>query len=150
MDSVIYSAVMAGIFHGLPTLKTSLVAFDTSVVDLSDRVDDPAAVLLSIQLGGGTMIGKAMRYCHQLIENPHRTIVVLVTDFYEGCSENLLLSEVKAMREEGVRMLGLGALAPDAKPDYDRRLAQRCANQGMEVAALTPNQLAEWLSQIIS
>ena len=33
MDSVIHSAVMAGIFKGLPAIRVSLVAFDTAVVD---------------------------------------------------------------------------------------------------------------------
>lgn len=150
MDSVIYSAVMAGIFHGLPSLRTSLVAFDTSVVDLSDRIDDPTEVLMSVQLGGGTLIGRALNYCETLVENPHRTILVVVTDFYEGQSEGVMLGAVKRLCENGVRVLGLGALGPDAKPDYHRELAAKCVELGAEVAALTPNRLAEWLGKVIS
>ena len=84
LDSVIHSAVMAGILAGLPALKVSLVVFDTSVVDLSGYVDDPAEVLLSVQLGGGTDIAGAIAYCQTLFENPHRTILVVVSDFFEG------------------------------------------------------------------
>ena len=85
-DSVIHSAVMAGIFHGLPAVRVSLVTFDTSIVDLTDRVDDPMEVLMNVQLGGGTDITRALRYCETLVQSPTRTIVILVTDFFEGNS----------------------------------------------------------------
>src|SRR5215470_3651282 len=84
--SVIYSAVMAGILCGLPLIDVKLVVFDTCIVDLSDRVDDPVETLMSVQLGGGTNIGQAMRYCEQLMEDPHRIIAVLVSDFCEGAA----------------------------------------------------------------
>src|SRR5262249_33401603 len=62
MDSVIYSAVMAGIFKGLPSLRVNLIAFDTAVVDLSDQVDDPTKLLMNVQLGGGTQIAGAFGF----------------------------------------------------------------------------------------
>ena len=74
LDSVIHSAVMAAILAGLPSLKLHLVVFDTSVVDLSDQVDDPVEVLMSVQLGGGTYIGQAVSYCEQLIAQPQQSI----------------------------------------------------------------------------
>ena len=52
LDSVIHSAVMAGIFARLPMLDTRLVIFDTQVVDLSAHLEDPVETLMSIQLGG--------------------------------------------------------------------------------------------------
>ena len=67
MDSVIHSAVMAGIFKGLPAVRVSLVAFDTAVVDLTEQVDDPIEVLMSVQLGGGTDIAGALGYCETLV-----------------------------------------------------------------------------------
>src|SRR5205085_5409510 len=72
VDSVIYSAVMSGIFRGLPSMRVSLVAFDTSVVDMSDKVDDPAELLMSVQLGGGTNIGGALGYCQGLVNHPNQ------------------------------------------------------------------------------
>ena len=85
-ESIIYSAVMAGIFAKLPVLKTNLIIFDTQIVDLSNEIGDPVETLMKVQLGGGTFIAKALNYCFQLIENPNKTIVVMVTDLYEGGS----------------------------------------------------------------
>src|SRR6266545_5427362 len=143
MDSVIYSAVMAGIFKGLPSLRVSLIAFDTSIIDLSDQVDDPTELLMSVQLGGGTDIGGALCYCETRVQNPQRTVVVLVTDFYEGGPATALLASIKRLREAGARVLGLAALDERAEPAYDRQMAERCVAAGAEVAALTPSRLAE-------
>ncbi len=149
LDSVIYSAVMAGIFKGLPALRVSLIAFDTAVVDLSDEVDDPTELLMSVQLGGGTNIAGALQYCESLVRSPTRTIVVVVTDFCEGGNPNNLVAGVKRLCESGVRVLGLAALDAVAQPTYDREMAQRCVAAGADVAALTPLRLAEWLGRIL-
>lgn len=150
MDSVIHSAVMAGIFKGLPAVRVSLVAFDTAVVDLTEHADDPAAVLMSVQLGGGTDIARALAYCENLVVSPTRTIVVLVTDFYEGGPPGPLIATVKRLRESGARVFGLAALDAEANPVYDRATAEACAAVGAEVAALTPRRLAEWMARAIS
>jgi len=150
MDSVIYSAVMAGIFHGLPSLRVSLTAFDTAVVDLSDNIDDPTELLMSVQLGGGTDIGGALSYCETLVRTPTRTIVVVVTDFFEGGDPNQMLAAIRRLCESGVKVLGLAALDAVAQPAYDRQMAERCVAVGAEVAALTPQRLAEWLGRILS
>jgi Mg-chelatase subunit ChlD len=149
-DSVIHSAVMAGIFAGLPSLRVKLVVFDTAVVDLSEHVADPVEVLMSVQLGGGTDIAGALGYCEKLVEQPRRTVFILVSDFMEGGSASHLLATVKRLRESGVLMLGLAALNSDALPVYDPQMAQRLTDVGMEIAALTPKQLAGWLARIIS
>ena len=149
IDSVIYSAVMAGIFKGLPSMKVSLVAFDTSVIDLTDRVDDPCELLMSVQLGGGTDIGGATGYCETLVSQPHRTMLVLVTDFYEGGPPNRLIASIRRLREAGVRVLGLAALDEKAQPVYDKDMAGACVAAGAEVAALTPQRLAEWIGRIL-
>jgi Mg-chelatase subunit ChlD len=150
MDSVIYSAVMAGIFKGLPSLRVTLVAFDTSVIDLSDQIDDPTELLMNVQLGGGTDIAGALGYCETRVQYPTRTIVVLVTDFYEGGPPTALLASIKRLREAGVRVLGLAALDDKAQPSYDRQMAEQCVAVGAEVAALTPQRLAEWLAKVLS
>lgn len=150
MDSVIYSAVMAGIFKALPSLRVTLVAFDTAVVDLSDQVDDPTELLMNVQLGGGTDIAGALGHCETRVQYPHRTIVVLVTDFFEGGPAAGLLAAIKRLREGGVRVLGLAALDDKAEPSYDRHMAEQCVAAGAEVAALTPQRLAEWLAKVLS
>ena len=149
MDSVMYSAVVAGILSSLPTVNVRLVVFDTSVVDLTHLASDPVQVLLTVQLGGGTNIGRAMQYCESLVRMPHRTVVALISDFEEGTMAGPLLACVKRLSEARVKLLGLAALDEGANPVYDRHMAQRLAGQGMEVAALTPTHFAEWLAEVM-
>jgi Mg-chelatase subunit ChlD len=149
-ESVIHSAVMAGILAGLPKLTTKLVVFDTSIVDLTEHVDDPVEALMGVQLGGGTDIAQALRYCEQLIENPQRTVIVLVTDFCEGGSPGELVAVCKRLTSARVKLLGLASLDMDASPSFDRTIAARLAAVGMEIAALTPQRLAQWLVNVIS
>ncbi|PJI93509.1 VWA domain-containing protein [Luteimicrobium subarcticum] len=146
--SVIHSAVMAGILAGLPTYRPRVVVFDTSVVDLSAVSDDPVEMLLSVQLGGGTDIAQAVRYAEGLVVNPHRTVVVLVTDFCAGGPPSQLVAAVRRLVEAQVTTIGLASLDTDAHPSYDRRTAQRLVDVGMPVAALTPGRLAEWLAEV--
>ena len=141
---------MAGIFRGLQSLRVNLVAFDTAVVDLSDSVDDPTELLMSVQLGGGTDIGGALSYCETLVRTPTRTIVVLVTDFCEGGIPHRMLAAIRRLCESGVKVLGLAALDAVAQPAYDRQTAEECVACGAEVAALTPQRLAEWLGRVLS
>lgn len=149
MDSVIHSAVMAGIFAGLPMLDTRLVIFDTNVVDLSGYVDDPVETLMTVQLGGGTDIGRAVSYCDTLIDNPDRTIVVLITDLYEGGSVGNLYAATRGIIEAGSKMIVLTALDMNANPNYNRNVAAEMVRLGANVAAMTPNQLAEWVADIV-
>ena len=149
LDSAIYSAVMASIFVELPSVRTSLFLFDTDVADLTDRVGQPVDVLLSIQLGGGTDITRALQYATQLTRQPARTIVVLVTDFYEGRAERDLVSQVKEMAQSGIRMIGLGALGYDARPEYNKTTASKCRKAGMDILSCTPEKLAEAMAHII-
>jgi Mg-chelatase subunit ChlD len=149
-DSVIHSAVMAGILSALPAFRVKIVVFDTQIVDLSEHADDPVEVLMRVQLGGGTDIARAVRYCAQLVENPHRTVLVLLTDFCEGGSPGELLRAVKTLAEARIKLLGLAALDGEAHPIYDRQMAERLAACGMEIAALTPQQLAQWLVKVVS
>jgi Mg-chelatase subunit ChlD len=148
--SVIHAAVMAGILSGLPLVRVRLVVFDTSVVDLSEHVNDPVEVLMSVQLGGGTNIGQAVRYCEQLVSQARRTVVVLVTDFCEGADPRLLVAACKRLREAGVKLLGLAALDAQANPWFDEQMAGRLASEGMEIAALTPELLAHWLADVMN
>lgn len=149
-DSVIHSAVMAGILAALPAFRVKIVVFDTSIVDLTEHADDPVEVLMRVQLGGGTLIAQAVRYCAQRIENPQRTVLVLITDFCEGGPPGELVAAVKQLAEARVKLLGLAALDGQAQPAYDAQMAQRLAAVGMEIAALTPQRLAHWLVQVIS
>lgn len=150
MGSVIYSAVMAQILSRLPFADIRLVIFDTSVVDLSGEAEDPAQVLMSVQLGGGTDIGKALRYCEGLIETPHRTCVLVVTDLYEGAPERHLLNTSRNILESGAKLNFLTALDEEANPAFDRNLGQKLADMGAFVGALTPEQLGDYIGRMFS
>lgn len=149
LDSVIHSAVMAGIFAKLPMLDTRLVIFDTNVVDLSGYVSDPVETLMSIQLGGGTNIAGALAYCEQLIEIPHRTMVVLVTDLYEGGSYRHLYQVSNGIIESGAKLIVLPALDHDAVPNYDKKAAAALADMGASVGAMTPEELSGFIAKIL-
>jgi Mg-chelatase subunit ChlD len=149
LESAIFSAVMASIFYELPAVRTSLVLFDTNVVDMSDKVGQPVDVLMSVYLGGGTDITQGLQYSAQLAREPAKTIVVLITDFYEGRDERDLIQQTKAMASSGIRMIGLGALGYDARPEYNRTLARKLKKVGMDILVCTPEKLAECMAQII-
>lgn len=150
MDSVIYSAVIAGIMSSLPAVRVKLVVFDTAVVDLTHMAHDPVEVLLTVQLGGGTDIGRAVSYCESLVGNPQRTVFALISDFMEGAAPGPLLSAVQCMAQSRVTLLGLAALDESANPVYDRQMAQRLADKGMHIAALTPTHFAQWLAEVMN
>jgi Mg-chelatase subunit ChlD len=147
--SVIHSAVTAGCLWNLPGIRTHLVAFDTEVVDLTSDIDDPVELLMKVQLGGGTDIAQAVAYAAQLIEQPRRTIVAVITDFYEGGDAHRLVRTVRSLVEQGTHVLGLAALDEDANPQYDRELAQRLADVGAHVGSMTPGELAGFLADRI-
>ena len=149
LESAIFSAIMASIFAELPSMRTSFVLFDTRVVDLSDRVGQPVDLLMSVQLGGGTDIARAVEYGSSLVREPARTILVLITDFYEGGNAAKLVSRIGDLAQAGVRCVGLGALSYQARPQFDRQLAGRCRKAGMDILACTPERLAEAMAEII-
>lgn len=149
LGSVIHAGVLASILAALPALQVKLVVFDTSVVDLSERVDDPVDLLLSVRLGGGTDIGKAITYCEGLIGQPTRTVLALISDFEEGGSPATLVRAVRRLAEARVTLIGLAALGEEAAPVFDRAMAARLADAGMAIAALTPDRFAEWLNGVM-
>jgi len=149
VSSVIHASVTAACLWKLPGIRTHLVAFDTQVVDLTNDVDDPCELLMKVQLGGGTDIQKAVGYGASLVETPERAIVVLISDFYEGASEQLLVQRVRALTSQRSLVLGLAALDADANPAYDRDMANKLVAAGAEVGAMTPGELAGWLAEKI-
>ena len=149
VGSVIHSAVTAACLSGLPGVRTHLVAFDTDVVDLTSDVADPVELLMKVQLGGGTDLGRAVRYGTQLIDQPRRCILVIITDFHEGGDADELVGQVRALVGQGTRVLGLAALDEAADPVYDRVLAQRLADVGAQVGAMTPGELAGFVAEAV-
>jgi predicted metal-dependent peptidase len=147
LESLIYSAIMASIFAKIPLLKISLVIFDTQVVNLSGYVDDPVDVLMSVQLGGGTDIGKAMGYCETLIETPVRTMMVMVTDLCDGAGYHPMYASAKRIIESGARLFILTGMDDQSQGMVDKNAAKIMAGLGAKVASVTPLSLAAWVSE---
>ncbi|MCL2572037.1 MAG: VWA domain-containing protein [Defluviitaleaceae bacterium] len=150
VDSVIYSAIMAGIFSKLPILSVKLIVFDTEVVDLSGYVDDPVEALMSVHLGGGTNIGKAINYCESITETPLRTIMVMVTDLYDGAGYTPMYASAKRIIESGTKLFILTGLDTQSQGMVDQNAGKKMAALGAKVATLTPNALAEWVAEAIT
>lgn len=143
-DSIIYSSVMGSIFASMPALDTHVVAFDTEITDLTELCrNDPVDMLFGIQLGGGTDINKSVAYCQSLIENPRKTIFILISDLYEGGVRKGLLRRLNEMRENGVKVITLLALSDRGKPDYDVNLAKDISKLGVACFACSPDRLPE-------
>lgn len=123
----------------LPAVATGLVVFDTAVVDMSEKLDDPVDLLFGVQLGGGTDINGAVSYCQGLIREPRNTILVLISDLYEGGVEANLLRRAQELVEAGVQFIALLALSDEGAPSYDRELAARLAALGVPSFACTPD-----------
>lgn len=148
MGSVLHAAVLAGIMAGLPGVDVRLVLFSTDIADMSRHISDPVELLLSVFLSGGTDIGRAVEYCETLIDNPHRTVFVLITDFYEGGDPARLLAALGRIGAGGTVQLGLPVLQSGAtEGSYNRALAARAVERGMAVAVVTPEAAAEWLAE---
>ncbi|MBP5525699.1 MAG: VWA domain-containing protein [Paludibacteraceae bacterium] len=150
LGSVIYSAVMAQIMSKLPFAEIKLVIFDTEIVDLSGMVEDPVEVMMSVQLGGGTDIGKALSYCESLIQTPSDTCVLCVTDLCEGGYPHILLNTAQNIMTSGAKLSFLTALDECANPVYDKNMGQLLADMGAFVGALTPDQLGDYIGRIFS
>ncbi|MES2818253.1 MAG: VWA domain-containing protein [Pseudomonadota bacterium] len=144
-DSVIHAAAIGGIFSRLRSLSTRVLLFDTQVVDVSAHLDDPVETLLAVQLGGGTDIGRALIHAQSLIAQPRRCMLVLLSDFEEGADPAVLFATVARLAESGVALLGLAALDAQAQPAYDQVNARELMARGMQVAAMTPEHLADWV-----
>ncbi len=145
-DSVVYGAVTGSIFASLPALDTRVVAFDTEVVDLTEKCgDDPVDMLFGVQLGGGTDINKSVAYCEQFIADPTRTLFILITDLFEGGNEAQLVRRMGDMVASGVRAICLLALSDSGVPCYDEGLARKLANLGIPCFGCTPQRLPELL-----
>lgn len=146
-ESVIYSSIMSCILASMSAIKTKVVAFDTEIVDLSEKCEDPIDLLFGFTLGGGTDIEKSIKYCSKYIENPKKTIFFLISDLEEGGNRAGLLRRLVQMKEDGVIVICLLAISDDGKPYYDTHMAQRIANNGIPCFAAAPQMLPRLLEK---
>lgn len=147
--SVVYSSIFGAVMASLPAVKTHMVVFDTAVVDLTEQLSDPVEVLFGVQLGGGTDINRAVGYCQSLVRDPRNTIVVLISDLYEGGVEKNLLQRASELVQSGVQCITLLALSDEGAPAYDHRLAAKLAALGVPSFACSPDQFPALMAAAI-
>ncbi|MCW2869518.1 VWA domain-containing protein [Actinacidiphila oryziradicis] len=147
--SVVYASVFGAVLASMRSIDTKLVVFDTAVVDLTDQLDDPVDVLFGTQLGGGTDINRALAYCQSLITRPSETVVVLISDLYEGGIRDEMLKRVAAMKAAGTQFVALLALSDEGAPSYDREHAAALAALGAPAFACTPDLFPEVMAAAI-
>ncbi|MFB8078384.1 VWA domain-containing protein [Streptomyces sp. NPDC056013] len=141
--SVVHASVFGAVLASMRSIATRLVVFDTAVVDLTDRIDDPVDVLFGTQLGGGTDINRALAHCQSKITRPADTVVVLISDLYEGGIRDEMLKRVAAMKASGVQFIALLALSDEGAPAFDRDHAAALAALGAPAFACTPDLFPE-------
>lgn len=147
--SVVYAGVLSCILASITTLKTHVVAFDTSVVDLTDQLPDPLELLFALQLGGGTDIGKALRYAERLNTTPRDTVLILLSDLFEGGSVEGMLAAARRLHQTGLTFLPILALSDEGAPAYDKDIAAALTEMGMQPFASTPGAFAEVLAKAL-
>ncbi|MGK8522396.1 VWA domain-containing protein [Nocardia asteroides] len=144
--SVVYASVFGAVLASMRSLRTSLVVFDTEIVDLTGELDDPVEVLFGTQLGGGTDINRALAYCQSLVTRPADTVFVLISDLYEGGIREEMLRRVRSMQESGVQVVVLLALSDDGAPAFDHDNAAALAALGIPAFACTPDKFPDLLA----
>lgn len=148
--SVIYSGIFGSVLASIPAVSTRMVVFDTTVVDLTDDLQDPVDLLFGVQLGGGTDIARALTYCQGVITRPQDTVLVLVTDLYEGGDAWEMRKKFVSLVNSGVQLIVLPALNDDGAPSYDKSHAEFLANIGVPTFACTPDKFPDLMAAALS
>jgi Mg-chelatase subunit ChlD len=147
--SVVYAGVFSAVLASLPAVSTKMVVFDTAVVDLSEKLADPVDVLFGTQLGGGTDINLALSYCQTLIRQPQETILVLISDLYEGGNAQEMLKRMTNIVASGVQVIALLALSDEGAPAFDHNHAAAFASMEVPAFACTPDLFPDLMAAAI-
>ena len=148
--SIVYAGIFGAVLASLPALQTRLVVYDTSVVDLTEELHDPVDLLFGTQLGGGNDTPRALAYCQGVVRRPQDTILVLITDLYEGGGSADMIKRLGAFAASGVQVIVLLALSDDGAPSYEHGNAQTLAGMGIPVFACTPDQFPPLMAAAIN
>lgn len=144
--SVVYSGIFGSVMASIPAIKTRMVVFDTAVADLTEELSDPVDLLFGVQLGGGTDIHAALSYCQQVITRPTDTVLVLITDLYEGGEVDGMRKKAVELTAAGVQVVVLLALNDEGAPSYDHTNAQFFSDLGVPVFACTPDKFPDLMA----
>ncbi|MFZ4815980.1 MAG: VWA domain-containing protein [Phototrophicaceae bacterium] len=149
-SSVVYSSIFGAVMASVRAVKTHMIVFDTSVVDLTENLDDPVELLFGTQLGGGTDINRALAYCEGLIQRPRDTVLVLISDLYEGGRQDEMLRRAASIVASGVQVVALLALSDDGAPSYSPAIALAMKELGVPAFACTPDMFPDLMAAAIN
>ena len=149
VDAMVQSTILASIFTGLPNVDVHLVAFDTRVLDLTPWVRDPMEVLLRTELGGGTLIHQALVEASKKVVEPRNTAMVLISDFYEGGSDQVLLDYIIGLKNSGVHFIPVGALTSSGYFSVSEFFKTRLKELGMPILSGAVTKLIKELRYLL-
>jgi hypothetical protein len=149
VDAMVQCTILASIFAGLPRVDMHLIAFDTRTLDLTPWVHDPFEVLMRTQLGGGTLINNALLEATKKIEEPRNSAVVLISDFYEGGSNQVLLDTIKGLKDSGVHFIPVGAVTSSGYFSVNQWFRTRLKELGTPVLSGSIKKLIEELKNLL-
>ena len=149
VDAMVNCTILASIFATLPNVDVHLLAFDTRVLDLTAYVHDPFEVLLRTQLGGGTYIYQALLEAAQRIQEPKKTVLTLISDFFEGGSNQVLFDYIKSLKDSGVHFIPVGSVSSSGYFSVNDWFRSKLKDLGMPVLTGSPKKLIEELKKII-
>lgn len=149
-ESVVYSSVMAAIFASIDVLETRLLFFDTEVVDMTPQLVDPVDVIFTAQLGGGTDINRAVAYAEaNFVERPDKTLLILVSDLFEGGNRAELFARMQRLVESKVKVLCLLSLSDEGRPAYDHETARELIALGIPCFGCAPKLLGRVMERVL-
>lgn len=148
-SSVVFAGVLSAALASIRAIQTHIVVFDTAVADLSEHLHDPVELLFGTQLGGGTDIHKALVYAQTLVRIPQDTILVLISDLFEGGNRAEMLKKANELRQSGVTMIALLALSDEGAPAYDHENAAAFAALDIPTFACTPDRFPDLMAAAI-
>jgi Mg-chelatase subunit ChlD len=147
--SIVYASILGAVMATVRSLKTHFIVFDTEVVDLTNDLKDPVDLLFGTQLGGGTDINKALTFTEGIIQNPSDTILILISDLFEGGSAESMLKKAYSIKQSGVNFITLLALNDEGKPSYDKNIASKLSAMDIPAFACTPDRFADLMASAI-
>jgi Mg-chelatase subunit ChlD len=147
--SLVYASIFGAVMASIPALNVRMVFFDTAVADLTEKLRDPVDLLFGANLGGGTDIQRALTYCQSHIRRPQDTILVLITDLYEGGNREKLIQRAASVKATGAKFITLLALSDEGKPFYDHEMAREFAALGIPTFACTPDQFPVHMAEAL-
>ena len=80
-----------------------------------------------------------MSYAQTLVTRPSDTVMILISDPYEGGNRAELLKRIWRIKGMGVNLITLLALNDDGAPAYDKDMAMAFAQMDIPTFATTPD-----------